>query len=226
MILEQTWRLPEGDLDESLRTFLGGLAAESEDAPRGLLPEEGVAAAPLPLTGSSVELLAGSIAPAADRLVDDLLLSSGVPCGARRPRTQVLEGPVVKAPRRPKLHSGGAFAGYELVGLLGRGGMGSVLLARAPSGQEVALKVVRAGSKRRDARLAREGQIAASLDHPGIVKLLDQGQAGHLPYLVYELVPGAQTLDETYPCSPGWSRSATRPAPSATPTPAAWSTAT
>ncbi|HBP21551.1 MAG TPA: hypothetical protein DEA08_27660, partial [Planctomycetes bacterium] len=200
MILERTWRLPEGDLDESLRTFLSGLAAESEDTPHGLM-----AAAPLPLTGSSVELLAGSLGPAADRLVDDLLLSS-TPAQAQRPRTQVLEEPVVKEPQEPKqgqpkrtkLHTGGSFAGYELLGLLGRGGMGSVLLARAPSGEQVALKVVRAGNKRRDARLAREGRIAASLDHPGIVKLLDQGQSGHLPFLVYELVPGAKTLDETW----------------------------
>jgi tetratricopeptide (TPR) repeat protein len=84
---------------------------------------------------------------------------------------------------------------YQLVECLGRGGMGEVYRAhRVDSGFEmqVAIKVVRAGS---GADLLRrfkaERQILASLDHPGIARMLDGGvtPTGE-PYLVMELVSG------------------------------------
>ena len=68
---------------------------------------------------------------------------------------------------------------YEIVSVLGRGGMGVVYLARDSAlDREVALKVVDRPSADEDAidRLAREARILARLEHPGIVPVHDFGQ--------------------------------------------------
>jgi serine/threonine protein kinase len=79
---------------------------------------------------------------------------------------------------------------YELVRLLGQGGMGSVYLAQRTDGEvelRVAIKFVRGFHD----RFLQERQILASLNHPGIARILD---AGHTelgqPYLVMEYVDG------------------------------------
>ena len=85
---------------------------------------------------------------------------------------------------------------YELVKEIGRGGMGTVYLARradAAFEREVALKLVGSGldSSSFLERFRRERQILASLAHPNIAALLDGGTtANGLPYLVMEYVDG------------------------------------
>jgi serine/threonine protein kinase len=68
---------------------------------------------------------------------------------------------------------------YEIVSVLGRGGMGVVYLARDSAlDREVALKVVDRPSADDETidRLAREARILARLEHPGIVPVHDFGQ--------------------------------------------------
>ncbi|WP_374434273.1 tetratricopeptide repeat protein [Inhella sp.] len=85
---------------------------------------------------------------------------------------------------------------------LGEGGMGLVFSAERDDGhyrQRAALKLLRGwsalGAQEGQARLARERQILASLNHPHIARLLDGGStpAGR-PYLVMEYVDG-QPID-------------------------------
>ena len=87
---------------------------------------------------------------------------------------------------------------YTLERLLGRGGMGTVWLARRSDGRYEATAAVKlfnlalldpVGAE----RFRREGNLLARLDHPHIAKLLDAGvtDAG-LPYLVLEHVAGAR----------------------------------
>lgn len=85
---------------------------------------------------------------------------------------------------------------YELIEELGRGGMGIVYLARRADGQfqkRVAVKLIRTGMDSEEilARFEREQQVLASLEHPGIARLIDGGldDEGH-PFLVMELVEG------------------------------------
>ena len=93
---------------------------------------------------------------------------------------------------------GRRFGPYRTVEWLGRGGMGSVFLARHDDGERpVALKVMRSGV---DAgailrRFQTERQILAALDHPGIARILDGGsdEEGR-PYFVMEAVRG-QPID-------------------------------
>ena len=82
---------------------------------------------------------------------------------------------------------------YRVVRRLGRGGMGVVDLAVGPDGAEVALKRLSLHGTpeevaRARARIRREAEVLRSLDHPGIVRLLDLVDDGDdvvlvMPYL-------------------------------------------
>lgn len=108
-----------------------------------------------------------------------------------------LQGPAMAPP--PEL-AGQEVGAYTLVRELGRGGMGSVWLARRNDGRfegEVAIKFLAAGifAAAGAERFAREGHIMARLAHPHIARLLDAGHValgagGAQPYLVLEYVPG------------------------------------
>lgn len=84
---------------------------------------------------------------------------------------------------------------YELVALIGEGGMGRVYRAvHRPSGRIVAVKMLRSEARDDPGRrrlLLDEATAAARLAHPNIVALLDVGRDPHgSPYLVMELVDG------------------------------------
>jgi len=91
--------------------------------------------------------------------------------------------------------------GYRLVRELGRGGMGSVWLARRADGKfkrDVALKFPYAGPHQRQLieRLARERDILAGLQHVNIARLYDADvTATGQPYLVLEYIDGAAISD-------------------------------
>jgi serine/threonine protein kinase len=95
------------------------------------------------------------------------------------------------------LEPGARVGPYELVKLLGAGGMAEVWLARRADGafkREVALKVPMFTRLREDLeeRFARERDILASLEHPHIARLYDAGVGAEgLPYLSMEYVQGA-----------------------------------
>jgi WD40 repeat protein/tRNA A-37 threonylcarbamoyl transferase component Bud32 len=83
---------------------------------------------------------------------------------------------------------------YEIIQLLGRGGMGAVYLARHKvMDRSVALKVISPqylDNPQAVARFRREVQSAAKLAHPHIVTAHDAEQAGDLHFLVMEYVEG------------------------------------
>lgn len=88
-----------------------------------------------------------------------------------------------------------AIPGYETVKLLGRGGMGSVVLARAQAtGRAVAIKTLLpefAVSDKAMRRFLREIDVAAALKHKNIVEFLDRGTHNGVVYLVTEFVEGS-----------------------------------
>ncbi len=83
---------------------------------------------------------------------------------------------------------------FEILGLIGRGGMGAVYRARQKKlDRLVALKVLpeeAADSPEFAERFAREARTLARLSHPHIVAIHDFGNRGELFYLVMELVDG------------------------------------
>jgi predicted ATPase len=96
-------------------------------------------------------------------------------------------------------------AGYEVLGLLGRGGMGVVYKARQLSlNRLVALKFLPAecaGDPFWLERFRREGRTASALNHPNICTIYDTGASAGRPFLSMELIEG-RTLADLIVCRP------------------------
>ena len=88
---------------------------------------------------------------------------------------------------------------YEVLELLGQGGMGSVFRCRAPDGSEVAVKTLLRDSdrsyERAVRRFTREVDAMARLQHPNLIRVLDTGEFDGSPFFVMPLVRG-QTLQQ------------------------------
>jgi tetratricopeptide (TPR) repeat protein len=86
--------------------------------------------------------------------------------------------------------------GYELKEEIGRGGMGVVYKALQVSTKRiVALKVMLAGPFAGSSalrRFEREVELAARLQHPGIVRVLESGSVGEGRYYAMDYVPGTR----------------------------------
>jgi WD40 repeat protein/tRNA A-37 threonylcarbamoyl transferase component Bud32 len=89
--------------------------------------------------------------------------------------------------------------GYEILNVLGRGGMGVVYRARQLKlNRTVALKMILAGghaSADDQFRFLREAEAVAQLQHPNIVQVFESGQHQGLPYFTLEFVPGGSLAD-------------------------------
>jgi eukaryotic-like serine/threonine-protein kinase len=83
---------------------------------------------------------------------------------------------------------------YEIISLLGVGGMGEVYEARdSKLGRTVAIKVLPAAftnDPERLSRFQREARLLAALNHPNIATIYGLEQFGDMHFLVMELVPG------------------------------------
>lgn len=101
------------------------------------------------------------------------------------------------------LSAGSRLGPYEVLGVLGRGGMGEVYRARDPQLlRDVAIKRVPdavADDPERRKRFQREARALAALNHPNVATLFGMERAEGHPFLVMELVEGRslrQRLDE------------------------------
>jgi serine/threonine protein kinase len=87
--------------------------------------------------------------------------------------------------------TGEAVGPYKIESVLGVGGMGHVYRAIGPTGEPVALKLVKADLARDHVfrrRFDREARIAQTVTHPHVVPVLDQGEHEGIPYLAQRFV--------------------------------------
>lgn len=88
---------------------------------------------------------------------------------------------------------------YEILAVLGKGGMATVYRARQPSiGRDVAIKVIKPELAETSGvleRFQREAAMIATLSHLHILKVFDYGQQDDMVYLVMELLAGGSLSD-------------------------------
>jgi serine/threonine protein kinase len=98
------------------------------------------------------------------------------------------------SPLSSALTPGAKLGHFEILGSLGRGGMGEVYRARdSRLKREVAIKVLPVSFARdpdRITRFEREARAVAALNHPHIATLYEVGDHEGSPYLALELVDG------------------------------------
>jgi tRNA A-37 threonylcarbamoyl transferase component Bud32 len=91
-------------------------------------------------------------------------------------------------------YSGSTMGGYKLGEIIGLGAMGEVYEATGPDGSPAAVKMLSAAASRDmnlHQRFLREGVMAARVDAPNIVKVLDVGEAQDgAPFLAMERLEG------------------------------------
>ena len=126
-------------------------------------------------------------ADAPDGLCPTCLLKSGAPESE-------------DSPGEPRQHPtiGEEFGGYQILRVLGRGGMGEVYEAEhIASSRRVALKVMgRALASEKDRkRFLREGRLAASVSHPNVVYIYGSEEIGGNPVIAMELVSSGTLKD-------------------------------
>lgn len=97
------------------------------------------------------------------------------------------------------IHPGDTLAGYRVIQLLGRGGMGEVWAAEHPhSGASVAIKVLLANAAHKPdlvARFEREAQVTASIQSPYVCRLIEHVNEAGTHLLVFERLVG-ESLSE------------------------------
>jgi serine/threonine-protein kinase len=102
---------------------------------------------------------------------------------------------VVPPPAVPDVDRTGQRVGrFEIVGVLGKGGMGVVWKAEDPALKRVvAIKFLPSSQRDSDVarrRFLREARAASILSHPGVATVYDVGEQDGVPYIALRFVPG------------------------------------
>ncbi|HEX2835985.1 MAG TPA: protein kinase [Thermoanaerobaculia bacterium] len=108
------------------------------------------------------------------------------------------------------LAAGSKVGHYEVLSLLGEGGMGEVYRGRDPRlGRDIAIKILAKDSwqdAEATARLEREARAIAALSHPNIVAVHDVGRESGNFYVVTELLEGRTLRDQLREMPMNWRR--------------------
>jgi eukaryotic-like serine/threonine-protein kinase len=119
------------------------------------------------------------------------LISSGVASNRELDRTETLSG---EDPEPTVLAGGPPVAGwdrYDVLELLGRGGMGAVYKARDRRlDRTVAIKFLTSADPNLALRLLREARAQARIEHGNICRVLDVGEVGGRAYIALQFVDG------------------------------------
>ena len=98
----------------------------------------------------------------------------------------------------PEFTAGTVFAGYQIDGVAGEGGMGRVYRATEIAlARPVALKLIAddfAGDRKFRERFQRESMLAASIDHPNVIPIYEAGEVDGELYIAMRFVDGTDLL--------------------------------
>lgn len=185
------------DLGSTNGTFVNGLRVESTYLKHGDRIQGGETVLEVGVIGDY-----DSHAPAAQRLSEKTepslitvaCINCGLPAQAEASRPDAKLSYLCENCRDQLKKNPQPIPNYQMIKVLGQGGMGSVMLARAVAdGRLVAIKTLLpevAVSEQSLKRFLREIEVSSSLQHPNIVSYIEHGTHNGIVYLVTEYVAG------------------------------------
>ena len=185
------------DLGSTNGTFVNGLRVDSTYLKHGDRIQGGETVLEVQVSGDY-----DSQAPQAQRsyektepsLITVACINCGLPAQAEASRPDARLSYLCENCREQLKKNPQPIPNYQMIKVLGQGGMGSVMLARAVSdGKLVAIKTLLpevAVSEQSLKRFLREIEVSSSLRHPNIVSYIEHGTHNGIVYLVTEYVAG------------------------------------
>ncbi|PYS98085.1 MAG: serine/threonine protein kinase [Acidobacteria bacterium] len=185
------------DLGSTNGTFVNGIRVETAHLKHGDRIQGGETVLEVEVAGDPSEFVsqvAGSGERTEPSLITISCLNCGVPAQAEASRPDAKLSFVCDDCREKLRKNPQPIPNYQMIRVLGQGGMGSVMLARSVrDGRAVAIKTLLpevAVSEQSLKRFLREIEVASSLQHPNIVSYLEHGTHNGIVYLVTEYVTG------------------------------------
>ncbi|HLA94359.1 MAG TPA: protein kinase, partial [Pyrinomonadaceae bacterium] len=187
------------DLGSTNGTFVNGLRVESTYLKHGDRIQGGETVLEVQVAADSSETPTPSYTPGiGDKTEPSLItvacINCGLPSSAEASRPDAKLSFLCESCRDQLKKNPQPIPNYQMIKVLGQGGMGSVMLARAVSdGALVAIKTLLpevAVSEQSLKRFMREIEVSSSLVHPNIVSYIEHGSHNGIVYLVTEYVAG------------------------------------
>jgi len=185
------------DLGSLNGTFVNGIKVETAHLKNGDRIQGGETVLEVEVASDNAEMGPPSrrANPSAEpSLITVLCLNCGVPAEAAASQPDAKLSYVCDDCREKLRKNPQPIPHYQMLRILGQGGMGSVMLARSEkNGQAVAIKTLLpevAVSDQSLKRFMREIEVASSLQHPNIVSYIEHGSHNGIVYLVTEYVSG------------------------------------
>jgi hypothetical protein len=185
------------DLGSTNGTFVNGIRVETAHLKHGDRIQGGETVLEVEVAGDPADFISqmpGSGERTEPSLVTIACLNCGVPAQAEASRPDAKLSFVCDECREKLKKNPQPIPNYQMIRVLGQGGMGSVMLARSVrDGQAVAIKTLLpevAVSEQSLKRFMREIEVASSLQHPNIVSYIEHGSHNGIVYLVTEYVTG------------------------------------
>ena len=185
------------DLGSTNGTFVNGIRVETAHLKHGDRIQGGETVLEVEVAGDPSEFISqipGSGERTEPSLITIACLNCGMPAQAEASRPDAKLSFVCDDCREKLRKNPQPIPNYQMIRVLGQGGMGSVMLARSVrDGQAVAIKTLLpevAVSEQSLKRFMREIEVASSLQHPNIVSYIEHGTHNGIVYLVTEYVTG------------------------------------
>ncbi len=185
------------DLSSTNGTFVNGIRVETAHLKHGDRIQGGETVLEVEVAADQIEGAVnpfGKMEKTEPSLITVLCLNCGVPSNAEASRPDAKLSFVCDDCREKLRQNPQPIPGYQMMRVLGQGGMGSVMLARSErDGRAVAIKTLLpevAVSEQSLKRFMREIEVAASLQHQHIVSYIEHGTHNGIVYLVTEYVSG------------------------------------
>ncbi len=185
------------DLSSTNGTFVNGIRVETAHLKHGDRIQGGETVLEVEVAADMGDAAAdpfGKTEKTEPSLITVACLNCGMPSNAEASRPDAKLSFVCDDCREKLRQNPQPIPGYQMMRILGQGGMGSVMLARsARDGRPVAIKTLLpevAVSEQSLKRFMREIEVAASLQHQHIVSYIEHGTHNGIVYLVTEFVSG------------------------------------